>query len=264
MLYIPTEKLHQIRLSVQYWMSQQKISKKQLQSLIGKISWGAKCIKAIRPILRSLIDLQTSLSHSSHRVRIPAYVKKHLAFYDHWCSIFNGVSFASRLKFLPDTMVFTDSSLDGGAAYCNKDFIFSAWKADFPKLQSHPIFVKELFAILLAFHRWPYHWRDKSVQIHTDNKGAEWAIRKGLTKNCAANAIVHEILWIAALFNIDIHMKYIASADNCVADALSRMTNFQFLVLAIKFLWNKSVDISQPGYNLLHHMSYDSYKLVFT
>ena len=243
-MFIPMDKLSNIKSSIAHWLNQSKVSKKQLQSIIGSISWGAKCIKAIRPILRSIIDLQASLQHAQQRIRLPMTVKNDLRFFYDWCVCFNGVSFTpGGQRFQPDTTVFTDASLSAGAAYNDKDFYYCAWPADFPNLMHHPIYIKELCAILLAFHRWPYKWRDKVVMIYTDNRAAEWAIRKGLSKNPIANNIIREILWIAASFNITISVSYIRSKDNCIADALSRMENFTFLVELIKLLWSQGLDI---------------------
>ncbi len=67
-----------------------------------------------------------------------------------------------------------------------------------------------------------------------DNKGAEWALRKGLTRNCAANVILKEIMWISAWFNINYTVHYVTSKDNYIADSLSRMYNAHYL-LSIAF-----------------------------
>ena len=92
-LFIPDEKLQETKTFIHDWIGRSKASKRQLQSLIGKIAWAAKCAKPLRPILRSIIDLQAKLKHESCHVRLPAAVKQDLlCFYD-WCVHFNGVYF---------------------------------------------------------------------------------------------------------------------------------------------------------------------------
>ena len=258
MLFIPPAKLNSIRDSTLQALSWNKATKRQLQSLVGLISWGAKCVKAIRPILRSLIDLQSPLKHPSHRIRLPAFVKMDLAYFHNWCVKFNGVSFAQR--FQPNTVVWTDSSPEAGAAYSSdKDFLYHSWSADFPGIMSQPIYIKELAAVLLAFHRWAPLWHNKSVHIHTDNQATKWAIRKGLSKNVVANALLKELLWIAAMFNISVNVSYITSKNNVIADALSRMHDSRFLTNLISLLWDQDINIASPYYNLLFHMSHASY-----
>ena len=257
MIFIPQEKLNSIKnLSLQA-ISWEKATKRQLQSIIGSIAWGAKCVKAIRPILRSLINLQATLKHPTHRIRIPASVKTDLAYFYNWCVIFNGVSFNQRSQ--PNTIVYTDASLTAAASYCNGDFAYHSWSADFPGIIPQPIFIKELAAVLLAFHRWAPTWHNESVLIQTDNSATKWAIRKGLSKNIIANSMLKELLWIAALFNITIETSYISTKDNVIADALSRMHDQRFLTKLISLLWEADIDISSEHFNFLNHMTVNSY-----
>ena len=262
-LFIPPAKLTQIRHAISYWLHKYKATKRQLQSIVGLIAWGAKCVRAIRPILRSIIDLQASLQHAHHRIRLPVAVKKDLAYFYNWCMLFNGVSFSQRDQ--PDTIVYTDASLQAGAAYHKQDFIYYSWSADFPGLTNQSIYLKELCAILLAFHRWSHCWNNMTVLIRTDNLPAVWAIKKGLTKHVLANLVLKEILWIAALCNITILITHIPSKENCIADALSRLDDNRFLVQAIRLLQSQGVHIDHPKFNWLNHMSVPSlYQFYFS
>ena len=215
--------------------------------------------------IHSLIKLQSKLKKPFHRIRIPQNTKTDLRYYYNWCSSFNDVVFyPSDTKPQPETTVYTDSSLEAGDAYWTNDFIYSSWESDFPHIKTQHIFVKELCAVLLAFRRWSHLWINRCIHVRTDNKGTEWAIRKGLTKNSVANDILREILWIAAVNNIAINVSYIRSKDNYMADALSRMHDIRFLAIAIKQLALTGLYISCPYYNLCHHMSWDSYCFMFS
>ena len=67
-------------------------------------------------------------------------------------------------------------------------------------------------------------------QCRDDNKGAEWALRKGRTRNCNANNILKEILWISAWCNINILVQYVTSENNRIADALLRIDDEQCIL----------------------------------
>jgi hypothetical protein len=261
---VPFSKLSDIRQSALSWCTKQKATKRQIQSLIGKIQWTAKCVRAIRPVLRSLIDIQKSLRHPSHRVRLTRQVKLDIRYFCQWCVHFNGVVLLhGNSEPQPDTTVFTDASLEAGAAYCNGDFLFSNWAADIPSVDPESIYVKELCAILLAYRRWCHNSCNKTVHVFTDNQGALWALRKGLTRNNSANYILREILWISAYFNIVFEVHYIASNDNYVVDSISRMNNRQFRIYAANILSCLGIPILHPMYNALHHMSQNSYMSLF-
>jgi hypothetical protein len=260
---IPQSKLHEIRQTSSTWNMKQKATKREIQSLIGKISWISRCVKAIRPVLRSLIDLQKRLKHSSHHIRIPQYVKADIRYFLQWCAHFNGVVFFPwDKKPRPDTTVYTDSTLTAGAAFCNGDFLYSNWAADMPNIRSEPIFVKELCAVLLAYRRWCRQWTNKTVHVHTDNKGVEWSLRRGLTRNVTANCILKEILWLSAYCNITLVVHYINTRDNYLADLLSGLDNNLMRVASI--LSCMGVFILSPFYNILYHMSPNTYMSLFS
>ena len=257
---IPHSKLQQIKDCALDWLAKSKASKKEIQSLIGKLAWAAKCIRAMRPTLRSLIDLQKGLKHQSHRIRIPKVVKMDISYVSQWCVRFNGVVFFKSTKLpQPDTILTCDASLLAGAACCNRDFVYSNWNVDFPNIASEPIYVKECCAILLGFRRWGFSWRYKTVHVYTDNKGAEYALRKGLTRNVTANTILREILWISAWYNITFNVHYVNTKDNYVADSLSRLDDPRFFRVAVSLLASMGRHILHPSYNILQHMSWGSY-----
>ena len=260
---IPTGKLLEIRNCANSWWDKRKATKREIQSLIEKMFWAARCIKAMRPALRSLIDLQKSLRRPSHYIRLPKHVLLDIRYFIHWSMSFNGVTFfPSMEKATPQTSVYTDASLSAGAAYHNGDFTYSFWAADMPLIAAEHIYIKELGAILLAFRRWCNSWKYRTVHVFTDNKGAEWALRKGRTRNCNANNILKEILWISAWCNINILVHYVTSKNNRIADALSRIDDEQYLMYAAKLLSPVGCHILHPGYNILMNMSLTSFSFL--
>ena len=203
---MPHGKLTEIRDSASSWVTNKKVTKRDLQSMVGKISWVAKCVKAIIPILRTLIDLQKRLKRPFHHIRLPKQTQLDIRYFVHWAAHFNGtVFFRSMEKPSPD------ASLTAGAAYHHGDFVYSYWAADMPHIASETIYIKELCAIQLAFRRWCSNWKNRVVHLFTDNKGAEWALKRGLTRNESANNILKEIMWSAAWNNIELSVHYVSS-----------------------------------------------------
>lgn len=169
----------------------------------------------------------------------------------------------SSVKSLPETALYTDASLTAGAAYYNKDFLYACWEIDFPDISDQCIYVKELCSVVLGFRRWAHLWSHRHIHVYTDNKATEWAIRRGLTRNKTANSLLKELLWTAARFNITVVPHYIESRANQIADALSRMDSFMFLVFVIKYFWSVGIDVTHPMFNWCNHMSYSSKCFLF-
>ena len=173
--------------------------------------------------------------------------------------MFNGL-IPARSRPQSDTTVYTDASLEAGAANHNSDFAYAAWECDFPGLKSEHIIVKELCAVWIALRRWSFPWTNKHIFLYTDNKGTEWCLRRGLTKNKVANDILREILWISALYNITFEVQYIETKANYIADAISRLHDDRFFAQANKCLSDQGIRIASPEFNFLKHMSYGSFQ----
>ena len=207
---------------------------------------------------------RSKLQKPSPRIRLTSAVKLDLAYFNRWCNCFNGVAYIpDQRRPQPDTTIYTDASPLGGAAFCNKDFIFTAWDADSPIIAEQQIYVKELAAVVLAMRRWSPFWINKLVHIHTDNKGVEGAIRKGSSRHVIANTLLKELLWRAAICNISLCVSYVRSKDNFIADALSRIHDPVHMDHAVKFLAAVGTPVSSPYFNLYNHMSVSSYLSVF-
>ena len=136
-LTIPKDKLQAIKETIGLWSLKTKATKKEIQSLIGIITWAAKCVKAVRPVLHSLISLIKRLKKASHRIRIPQKTKLDLLYFNTWCTHFNSVvCFSHATRPQPSNTVFTDASPAVGAAYFCNDFLYSSWERDFPLLMT--------------------------------------------------------------------------------------------------------------------------------
>ena len=126
-LSIPVPKLQEIKEKVSKWLVKRKATKRELQSLAGSISWAAKCIKAVRPILRNIIDLFKGLRNAKHHVRLPAFLKSDVRYLLQWCETFNGVDFGQTRASLPVTTCYTDASLIAAGAVYGSDFMYADW-----------------------------------------------------------------------------------------------------------------------------------------
>ncbi|KAG5934997.1 hypothetical protein E4U59_005869, partial [Claviceps monticola] len=126
--------------------------------------------------------------------------------------------------------LFTDASNTdiGGVFYCGKT-AQSDWRRTqplpqeqmfacslYPNERSHHIDVTETIAIATAIKKWAYSWRHATLIIHTYNTTAEAGFRP-------ANRSTQSALARCAARDIKIHCSRVTSADNGLADALSRL-----------------------------------------
>lgn len=113
---IPLQKINTIIEKVRTALQSNKMSLKQLQSLIGSLSFVCKAISPGRAFLRRLIDLTKGTTRAWHQIRITVGAKQDLQIWLRFLRDFNGSSM------IPDQMwhagedlqFFTDASGDIG------------------------------------------------------------------------------------------------------------------------------------------------------
>lgn len=80
---------------------------------------------------------------------------------------------------------------------------------------------KEAYAVLFAFAKWGQLWAGKAVHIMSDNAVVVNAINSRTVHGQAIDPL--QLLFLtAALYDIEISSDWLSSADNWIADALSR------------------------------------------
>ena len=86
----------------------------------------------------------------------------------------------------------------------------------------------EAWAVLAAIRHWGPKLEGCTTRIHVDNVSVEFALRKGRSFSPRVNNVLREILLLCLHHDICLHPVRIQSADNLVADDLSRLPPQQF------------------------------------
>ena len=133
--------------------------------------------------------------------------------------------------------VFTDASGRGGAACWAGRWLARAWPdwASLDSPGSSTTFI-ELLAVWMAVTTWAPCWSGRSVRIHVDNLGAVSAWRHRSSRAPRVMAVIRAIVLCLEQREVQrVHLVWLSSESNVVADGLSRMQDFdapprQFLV----------------------------------
>lgn len=237
-LSIPAQKVEELKAVLHTWSSKTRASKKELQSLLGKLNWIARVVHAVRPTVRRLIDIMTSLRKANHRTRITRNIKRDITTLIRICSSFNGTCNFLLNRASPDpATIYTDSSLiAGGAALIQQkkviDWTYITWSIDNPVIATEHINTKELQIVLLAIQRWSAFCQDKKIRVFTDNTTTLHALNKGSVRNVVASDILREIFMVCAQFNIKLVASYIWTRHNLLADSISRLYHLSYATFA--------------------------------
>jgi len=131
-------------------MQLEECTKRQLLSLIGKLSFVCKVIPAGRIFLQRLIDLSTSVSQLHHLIPINLEAKLDLVWWSDFLPNWSGTSviLETRWTFSPAMNLYTDASgKKGCGAFCSGRWLQAHWT---PAQLGLPIVWKKLFVIVNA------------------------------------------------------------------------------------------------------------------
>ena len=195
--------------------SKSKVTKNQLQSLLGSLLYVTKCIKPARFFLNRMLQLLRDSTSKSH-INLNRFFHRDLNWFNTFLWRYNGITFYNHQK--PHHTVHLDACLTG----------FGGW------LQTWSMSCPFLWATKIIQKIWGHHWQDKIIEIKCDNMAVVDVLRTrkardGILATCARN------IWLlTSLFNIQLLVNHIPGIHNETADLLSRWqgTDKQFHLLS--------------------------------
>ena len=116
-LSLPPDKLVKMKLLVEGWVGKHKVTKKSLQSLLGKLNWASRVVQGGRTFLRNLINLLPKARESHHYIRLSKAARLDILWWDKALVCFHGSSpFINDIP-LPACVFASDACLEGGGAH---------------------------------------------------------------------------------------------------------------------------------------------------
>ena len=180
-LRLPDEKLLTLKQELQGSLRRNQFTKRQLQSLAGRLSWAASVVRGGRVFLRRIFNTIRMLRHNAHRVRVTPGVRKDLLWWSNFIDTFNGRS--TLLDQRPIECVFSDACDEAAGGSFGGDWFYFNWSQDWPKAAYFYINEKEVAAVAIAAYRWGPFWRNKHIIIYSDNTVTVSALNKGTCRN---------------------------------------------------------------------------------
>ena len=244
---LPSEKLDSLRLELGEFLQRRRASKRQLQSIAGKLSWAAGVVKGGRVFLRRIFDQISFLKRASHKTIISPEMRKDFLWWSNFLQTFNGKSTA--LDKQPFYGVFTDACDDAAGGSFGSDWYYFNWEHDLPEASTLHINEKEVLAVVLAAQRWSKYWVNKRIVLHSDNMVTVASINKGTSKNKMVMQCLRRLFWLSATHNFHMTARFLPGFLNIVADSASRLSSPGYLQTLLPY----------TAYTpLWHHMSSQS------
>jgi hypothetical protein len=231
---VPPDKLSEIKAEINLWTRKTTITKKDLQSLLGKLLWIAKVVGYARAFMGRLLQQLRTMANfkDNFKVKLSDESCKDLKWWSRYLDHFNGIQMIiDEDPFLLDLDQMLDRPFDlcagdatpmGAGAWHGSHF----WCRDFPHhLQDPqvPIHLKEFCVVIISARLWGNFWSGRSVVIWCDNDAVVDTITYKKPRDPALLSLLREFLYIVVTKKFFPVLRKIGTKENHLADFISRM-----------------------------------------
>ena len=211
------------------WQSRTSCTKRQLQSLIGKLNFICLICRPGRTFLRRMIDLLTKARHPRHHLRLTKGFFKDVSWWLLFLRDWNGNHFFYDEQWLSNTCLhlYTDAcSKSFGALFGDQWFSETFDNVGVPNRRS--ITFKELYAITMAITVWSSYLATRKIIFHCDNSAVVQIITSGSSRCPHIMSLMRYLFYVCSRSNIVLTAVHIPGIQNSAADALSRLQVSRF------------------------------------
>lgn len=218
---LPIDKLEKYTHVLDNTARMRTITKRNLQSLIGKLAF-ASCAVPARAFLRRLINLLSGVKKQHHYVTLSHGAKKDIQMWHRFLESYNGITFFRTLNYYDSNSLRMGSDASKfafGAIFQNnwiQETYPDSWKAkDITVLELYPIFVLiEVFGAAI---------QNCTVIFFCDNLAVVHIINSQTCKPDFLMSIVRNLVFTLVRHNIHLIARHIPGKKNYICDRLSRL-----------------------------------------
>lgn len=200
-----------------------RLTKRQLQSLAGKLNWAANVHPWGKPFMASLFQAVALLVKPDHKFKISRAMRMDMEWWT--CCLSKDLHVFQIWDQRPLAITPADSSsvAAGGFLPNDGDFFYTNWLLDKPWLANAHINLKELATVMICLDRWAAAYPGHHFYVYSDNFMATCAINNRYSANVTASNILRHIGQLVIKHDISISAHFIKGDDNDIADAISRL-----------------------------------------
>ena len=244
---VPAQKLQEIKSEIQLWLRRTVISKKELQSLLGKLFWIGRVVKHSRVFLGRMLEQLRSMAGKpdNKRQKIQAETRKDIKWWATFLEHYNGVEIITnedpiklsyqQLLDTPHDICAGDATPTGGGAWHGYEYWCGPLPVDLQDPQL-PIHVKEFWVLIVSAKVWGGTWTGRAVVMYCDNDAVCEVIWKKKPRDQMMLSLLREFLYTVVTMKFYPIIRKISSNDNHLADHISR----RFDEVAAQQLFSKS------------------------
>lgn len=218
---LPKDKLQNYSEEVKKISTRQKITLRELKSIIGKLQFACTVVHSGRAFLRRLHDHTIGIQKPHYYIRVTKAIKADLQVWSTFLQEFNGKSFIHSTPITNSDAIhmFTDASHLGYGGTFGSNWIQGSWPDDWLR---YSIQVLELYPIFLLVATFADKIAGSHIVFHTDNQAIMAVLNKQTSKCPVIMAIVRPLVLLLLQRRITFRSVHVPGSLNSLCDALSR------------------------------------------
>ena len=246
---VSQDRIRNMLVELNAWNSKDTATRKEVESLIGKLQFASKCVKPGRTFIARLIPWLRKM-HKRNRHSIPHEARKYIAWWDRFLEQYKGVSILWLTKYpTPDTAIAIDACPTGFGGIFGKQY----FHGQFPQeLRQHNIAHLEILAVLVVLRIWKSELKGKYFWVHVDNGAVATVLNTGASRDENLQQALREILMVAAVQEFIIKAKHIRGVDNRIPDWLSKWHDLEARQKFQQYAKDKQFKEIKPKIDILH------------
>lgn len=217
---VPQERVLELRNELSKWLEKSFYSRRQLQSLLGKLVFVSACVRPGRVFMSRLLNCLRDMKTTSGKVNddMITDIKWWLSFLEH----FNGVTLIQhQLHQFSDIRFTTDASLHSGGATCFVECITFNFPPEIASQSLH-INALELYALVIALRHWAPRLAGSFFLLSCDNEATVQVVNSGRCRDKFMQRCLRQLWFTCARYDLQVHVQHIPGSHNSLADCLSR------------------------------------------
>ena len=228
------EVLHEL----ETWRNREACTRRQLESLIGKLQFMSNCIKPGRLFVSRLLNEMKKMKRDKY-YHVNKELRKDIKWWYLFLPGYKGTSIMWLLEVETiDSELATDACLLGAGAIRNQQYFHTKFPDWFVTDEMRiPHF--ELWAIIMAVRLWGSELSGTIIRIRTDNEAVAQIVNTGRSQDLLLQKMLRELCWRLARFEFRVKTVFLEGRFNTLPDLLSR--------------WHEGPHIRETFYNMGGH-----------
>lgn len=223
---LPASKETSYTLELEDLLSEQRVTLKHLQSVIGKLSFATQVVPA-RAFLRRLLDKLSNKKNPSHKIKITKGMKEDIKVWIRFLSDFNGVTYFRSLNLIPspDFDMGADACKQGYGAIFGQHWIQEVFPSTWVNLFTNKVIgisFFEFYPIFVLISMFGHTTPNSNILFHSDNEGVVEIINKQTSQSPNIMNFLRPLVLLLLKYNISLRSKHIQGHKNILCDKISR------------------------------------------